>query len=258
LLGSVLVNLGIYDECRAAVASLGGDLDSLKELEADAGLGNGGLGRLAACILDSMATLGMPGFGYCLNYNYGLFRQEIVNGRQVEKPDDWKRHGVPWEIELTEECIEVPLYGRVIFELQAAGGWRPKWIDTTLILGKPFDIPVVGYGGTTVNTLRLFSAHASEEFDMQAFDEGHFVQAVQQRDRVETITEVLYPNDLVPDGPDLRLTQEYFLVACSLRDILRNLGPNADLRELPRWVAIHMNDTHPSLSVPELMRILMD
>jgi starch phosphorylase len=258
LLRNNLVNLGLYDHCRAAVASLGGDLDSLTELESDAGLGNGGLGRLAACLLDSMATLAMPGFGYCLNYDYGLFRQDIVNGRQVEQPDDWKRHGNPWEIELTEECIEVPINGRVIFESEPNGNWRPRWIDTSLILAKPFDIAVVGYAGQTVNTLRLFSAHAVQEFDMHAFDEGRFVQAVHQRDQVQTITEVLYPNDMVPDGPELRLTQEYFLVACSLRDILTKLGPNPDLRQLPSQAAIHLNDTHPSLSVPELMRILVD
>jgi starch phosphorylase len=258
LLGSNLLNLGIQEECRDAVSSLGTDLDQLLELEADAGLGNGGLGRLAACLLDSMATMHLPGFGYCLNYNYGLFRQAIIDGRQVEQTDNWMRHGTPWEVEHTEECIEVPLRGRVVVEDHGDGSYRPRWVDTDVILGRPFGVPIVGYGGTTVNRLRLFSAHAAKDFDMDLFDEGHFVQADHNRDLVETITKVLYPNDEVAHGPELRLVQEYFLVACSLGDILRNLGPTFDMHELADRVAIHLNDTHPALAVPELMRQLVD
>jgi starch phosphorylase len=257
-LANNLVNLGIMDECRTAVQSLGGDLDEIMNLEPDAGLGNGGLGRLAACMLDSLATLGMPGFGYCLDYDYGLFKQDVRFGQQIERPDDWQRYGSPWEIELTQEAIEIPLNGRVDYDRTDPHVFRPQWVDFQVVLAVPSDLPIAGYGGRTVNTLRLFSARALQDFDMQAFDEGAYVKAVHEKQQAELITKVLYPNDQVPQGNELRLTQEYFLVAAALRDIMARLGPDFDLRRLPDFVAIHLNDTHPTLAVAELMRMLVD
>jgi starch phosphorylase len=257
-LANNLVNLGILDECRAAVKSLGGNLDEIIELEPDAGLGNGGLGRLAACMLDSLATLGMPGFGYCLDYDYGLFKQDIRFGQQVERPDDWQRYGSPWEIELTQEAIHIPLNGRIDYDRSNPHAFRPLWVDFQVVLAVPSDLPIAGYGGRTVNTLRLFSARALQDFNMQAFDEGAYVKAVHDKQQAELITKVLYPNDQVPQGNELRFTQEYFLVAAAMRDIMARLGPEFDLRQLPDFVAIHLNDTHPSLAVAELMRMLVD
>lgn len=252
LLGNNLANLGLLDAARQVVRDLGDDLDELMTYEPDAALGNGGLGRLAACFLDSLATLGMPGFGYGLNYRYGMFKQEIRDNYQIEKPDDWLRHGTPWQLTKFEEAIPVQLYGRVVGD-----AYNPQWVETQVILGLPHDMPIVGYGGKTVNILRLFSSRATQEFDMQVFDEGKYVEALHQRDLVETITKVLYPNDAVPRGYELRLVQEYFLVACSLRDILRRTRLD-NIQQLPEKVAIQLNDTHPSLCVAELMRILVD
>jgi starch phosphorylase len=252
LLGNNLANLGLLEAARQVVRDLGDDLDELMTYEPDAALGNGGLGRLAACFLDSLATLGMPGFGYGLNYHYGMFKQEIRDNYQIEKPDDWLRHGTPWQLTKFEEGIPVQLYGRVVGD-----AYNPQWVDSQVILGLPHDMPIVGYGGKTVNVLRLFSSRAIQDFDMQVFDEGKYVEALHQRDLVETITKVLYPNDAVPRGYELRLVQQYFLVSCSLRDILRRTRLD-NIRQLPDKVAIQMNDTHPSLCVAELMRILVD
>jgi starch phosphorylase len=258
LLANNLTNLGMMEECEAAVRSLGGDLADVIATEPDAGLGNGGLGRLAACLLDSLATLGMPGYGYCLNYSYGLFKQDIRDGQQIEKPDDWQRYGAPWEIELAEEAIPIPLFGRVDYAASGPGVLRPRLADFRIVMAVPNDLPIVGFGGKTVNMVRLFSARALQDFDIESFDEGHYIAAVHQKDEAETITKVLYPNDCVPHGTELRLTQEYFLVTASLRDILNRLGEDFDIRRLPDCVAVHMNDTHPSLAVAELMRILVD
>ena len=238
---------------------LGIDSGGVEESEADAALGNGGLGRLAACFLDSLATLDMPGFGYGINYEYGLFKQEIKNGEQVEKPDNWRFYNTPWQIERPADAVIVPLYGRIDHGTDRFGQYNPMWLDWKVVIGVPFDMPVVGYGGNTVNFLRLYSARASHEVDMSIFNEGDYIRAVQQKVSSETISKVLYPTESVEEGRELRLIQEYFLVACAVRDIYRrHLKVSDDLSELPRKVVIQLNDTHPALAVAELMRILVD
>lgn len=263
LLGRMLVNnlsnLGIYDLCRDTLRQMGADLDLLEECEPDAALGNGGLGRLAACFLDSLATLDMPSYGYGINYEYGLFHQDIDNGYQKEKPDNWLAFGTPWEIKRPDEACLVPLYGRVEHGLDRSGQYNPMWLDWQLLIGVPHDVPVVGYGGRTVNLLRLFSARSSRDFDVQIFNTGDYLKAVEQKIASETISKVLYPSDAVPPGQELRLVQEYFLVACTLRDIVgRYLRDHGTFDAFPTKVAIHLNDTHPALAVAELMRILVD
>jgi starch phosphorylase len=255
-----LINLGIYDLCRDALASVGVDLAVVEESERDAALGNGGLGRLVACLLDSLATLGMPGYGYGINYEYGLFRQEIDNGYQKEKPDNWLAFRTPWEIERSEEACLVPIYGRVEHGVDRRGQYNPMWLDWRFLIGVPYDIPVVGYGGGTVNVLRLYSARASHDFDMQVFNAGDYVKAVEQKIASETVSKVLYPSDAVPPGQELRLVQEYFLVACALRDIVARYERDhpGGFDAFPDKVAIQLNDTHPALAVAELMRILVD
>lgn len=259
LLANNLSNLGIYDLCRETLRHMGADLDLIEECEPDAALGNGGLGRLAACFLDSLATLDMPSYGYGINYEYGLFRQDIDNGYQKEKPDNWLAFGTPWEIERSGEACLVPLYGRVEDGVDRSGQYNPMWLDWQLLIGVPHDVPVVGYGGRTVNLLRLFSARSSRNFDMQIFNTGDYLRAVEQKIASETISKVLYPSDAVPPGQELRFVQEYFLVACTLRDIVnRYEKAHGTLDAFPTKVAIHLNDTHPALAVAELMRILVD
>ncbi len=252
-----LANLGLTEECATALKKLGTDLDDLLNEEEDAALGNGGLGRLAACFLDSLATLGMPGYGYGINYEYGLFRQEIRDGRQVEIPDNWLAHGTPWEVERSEEEYAIPLYGRVERSHDSSGNYRPRWVDHRTVLGVPNDMPIAGYGGRTVNFLRLFSARASQDFDMQVFNAGEYIQAVERKVYSETVSKVLYPSDEPAIGVELRLIQEYFLVACSLRDIFRKIA-GGDVRKFQKTVAMQLNDTHPALAVAELMRMLVD
>jgi len=259
LLRNNLSNLGLYDACRDAVRDRGIELADVMESERDPALGNGGLGRLAACFLDSLATLDMPGYGYGINYEYGLFRQEIDNGCQKEKPDNWLEFGTPWQIERPEEACLVPIYGRVEHGVDRAGRYNPMWLDWRLLIGVPHDVPVVGYGGRTVNVLRLYSARSSHDFDMQIFNTGDYLKAVEQKIASETISKVLYPSDAVPPGQELRLLQEYFLVACAVRDIVeRYRRGHETLDAFPAKVAIHLNDTHPALAVAELMRILVD
>ena len=249
-----LCNLQLTSLCREALSEHGVDLDEVLETEVDAGLGNGGLGRLAACFLESLASLGMPGFGYGIDYEYGMFTQEIQDGYQREKPDRWKKHGTPMQIPRSAQAVDVPIYGRCDVHARNA-----QWIDQKLVLGIPSDMPVAGYGGRTVNYLRLFAAHASEDFDIQIFNRGDYIRAVEQKIAGENISRVLYPSDQVKSGKELRLLQEYFLVACALRDILRAfLADNTDLEQIPQKIAIQMNDTHPALAVPELMRLLVD
>ena len=249
-----LCNLQLTQLCREALAEHGVDLDEVLETEVDAGLGNGGLGRLAACFLESMATLGMPGFGYGIDYEFGMFTQEIQDGYQREKPDRWKKYGTPLLIPHPALSVEVPIYGRCDVHARDA-----KWTDAKLVLGVPSDLPVAGYGGRTVNYLRLFAAQASEDFDIQIFNRGDYIRAVEQKIAGENISRVLYPSDQVKSGKELRLLQEYFLVACALRDILRGfLADNSDLEQIPEKIAIQMNDTHPALAVPEMMRLLVD
>ncbi len=254
-----LCNLRLNEPCRAILAELGISLDDVFEVEPDAGLGNGGLGRLAACFLESMATLGMPGFGYGIDYEYGMFKQEIISGFQREKPDQWKQEGTPFYIERPLDVCAVPLYGRIASSRDSQGNRRQSWQESKIVLGVPNDMPVAGYNGTTVNYLRLFTARASEDFDIEIFNRGDYIRAVEQKIASENISRVLYPSDSVLSGKELRLVQEYFLVACSLRDILRHYVANhTGFDQLPSKVAVQMNDTHPSLCVAELMRLLVD
>jgi starch phosphorylase len=258
-LGNNLHNLGVGEACREALKSLGSDLEELEASEPDAALGNGGLGRLAACFLDSLATLGMPGYGYGINYEYGLFKQEIDNGYQREKPDNWLAQRSPWQIARPEEACVVPVYGRIEHSVDRKGIYNPMWMDWKVLIGIPHDMPIVGYGGRTVNFLRLYSARSSHDFDMGIFNDGDYFKAVQQKISSETISKVLYPSDAVVAGQELRLLQEYFLVACTLRDIIRTYEQDhISYGEFSEKVAIQMNDTHPALAVAELMRILVD
>jgi starch phosphorylase len=258
-LGNNLINLGLYNTCREALQEMGADLEEIKELETDAGLGNGGLGRLAACFLDSMATLGLPGFGYGINYEFGLFRQEIDNGYQVEKPEFWQREQEMLQIERPEDACVVLLYGRVEQTEDLWGNPRHIWLDWQEIIGVPYDIPIPGFGGKVVNYLRLYTAQPSTNFDIKIFNEGDYIRAVEEKIKTETVSKILYPSDSMDTGRELRLIQEYFLVACSLRDIVRRfLKDHEDFELFPDKVAIHMNDTHPTLAVAELMRILVD
>ena len=258
-LGNNLYNLGIFDLAKDALADMGIDMEEVRGSEIDAALGNGGLGRLAACFLDSMATLGMPGYGYGINYEFGIFRQEIDNGHQKEKPDHWHSGQTPWLIPRPYEACIVPVYGRIEHYQDRFGNDNAMWMDWKILIGVPHDMPIVGFGGKTVNYLRLFSARSSDEFDMQIFNEGDYFKAVQQKMSSETISKVLYPSDSIEAGKELRLVQEYFLVACSVRDIMRRyLANHATLEAFADKVAIQLNDTHPSLAVAELMRTLID
>ncbi len=243
-LGNNLTNLGIYDEARAVVGELGDDLEELESLEADAALGNGGLGRLAACFLDSMASLDYPGFGYGINYEFGLFKQTFVNGYQHEKPDHWLSGGSPWLIERLDEAVTVPVYGNIAHLSDARGGYAPKWTDFKMLIGVPHDMPIVGYGGRTVNVLRLFSARSSDEFDVGIFNSGDYIRAVQGQIATEAISKILYPSDVVASGRELRLLQEYFLVGCSMRDIIKRYRETHDsFDQFASKVALQMNDT---------------
>ncbi|MET0553701.1 MAG: glycogen/starch/alpha-glucan phosphorylase [Vicinamibacteria bacterium] len=254
-----LQSLGLLEAARAAVAPFGRHLADLCDAEADAALGNGGLGRLAACFLDSMATLGIPGHGYGINYEFGLFRQEIDGGWQRERPDQWRAFGSPWLVEQPDQAVVVPCYGHVEHGVDAAGGYNPLWMGWRTIVGVPSLFPVVGHGGRTVNVLRLFTARASEEFDIEIFNEGDYIRAVEEKVSSETVSKVLYPSDAAAAGRELRLLQEYFLVACAMKDAVRRfLARHSDLADLPRHVAVQLNDTHPALAVVELMRILVD
>ncbi len=258
-LGSNLYSLNVRELYRQALHNLGVELQAVEESEADAALGNGGLGRLAACFLESLATLGMPGYGYGINYEYGLFKQEINNGYQREKPDNWLAHGSPWEIARPDEACLVPVYGRIEHGVDRKGVYNPMWMDWKVLIGVPYDMLIPGYGGRTVNFLRLYSARSSRDFDMQIFNDGDYFKAVEQKIASETISKVLYPSDAVVAGQELRLVQEYFLVACAVRDIVRRFQQNHEsFREFPAKVAIQLNDTHPALTVAELLRILVD
>ena len=232
------------------------DLAELLEHEPDAGLGNGGLGRLAACFLDSMATMALPAMGYGLRYEYGIFKQTIKDGSQQEQPDNWLRHPDPWEVARPGETIEVPL--NCSFEVRG-GSLQPIPGRPSKLIGVPYDRPVVGFGGKTINTLRLWAATAPDSFDFSVFSHGDFVSAVAETLTAESLTRVLYPDDSTSFGQGLRFIQEYFLVACSLGDLVRRFRrTNDDWNELPAKVAIQLNDTHPAMAVPELMRILLD
>ncbi|MFA7641681.1 MAG: glycogen/starch/alpha-glucan phosphorylase [Sphaerochaetaceae bacterium] len=253
-----VINLGLADQVKTAMASLGYAYEELVEVEPDAGLGNGGLGRLAACFLDSLATLDIPSHGYGIRYNYGIFKQQVKNGWQTEQPDNWLRHGNPWEI--PREDINVTVgFGGEVRVIREGGRDQYKWVSTEQVQGVAYDMPIVGYGGRTVNTLRLWSARATEEFNFQEFNEGDYVESVRSKILAENLSQVLYPNDTLYMGKELRLKQQYFFVACSLADIIRRFKrQSAPWNKLPEFAAIQLNDTHPSLAIPELMRILLD
>jgi starch phosphorylase len=258
-LGNHLHNLGIRDLYRKALNKFGADLEAIEECEEDAALGNGGLGRLAACFLDSFATLGIPACGYGINYEYGLFKQEIDSGYQVEKPDNWLAQSTPWEIPRPEQACLVPVYGRIEHGVDRKGGYNPMWMDWRVLIGVPHDMLISGYGGRTVTPLRLYAARSSRDFDMQIFNNGDYFKAVEQKIASETISKVLYPSDVFVPGRELRLVQEYFLVACAMRDIVRRFEQDhGRFQDFPAKVAIQLNDTHPALAVAELMRILVD
>jgi starch phosphorylase len=255
-LASNLMNMLLDPLASRLAAERGLDWIGLLEQEADAGLGNGGLGRLAACFLDSMATMQLPAMGYGLRYEYGIFRQAIQNGWQQERPDNWLRRPDPWEVAKPLEQVEIRL--GCSFEVRG-GTLGVRSGEPSVLVGIPYDRPVVGYGGSTINTLRLWAAAAPDSFDFQAFSAGEFVSALAERLSAESLTRVLYPDDSTSLGQGLRFVQEYFLVACSLADLVRRFRKNnADWSALPDKVAIQLNDTHPSLAVPELMRILLD
>ena len=263
LMGRVLANnisnMLLDEEVAKAVDELGLDLNALEDMEMDMGLGNGGLGRLAACFIDSLATLEIPAIGYGLRYDYGIFRQEINDGRQVEQPDDWLKFGNPWEIPRPQLNFEVHFGGKVENWKDEHGESRARWYDTHILIGIPYDIPIVGYGGKTVNSLRLWSAYAAEDFDFEDFNKGDYIASVENKVAAENLTKVLYPNDHHPRGKMLRLEQQYLFVSCSLQDIIRRfLRDSEDWDQLPHYAAIQLNDTHPTLAVPELMRLLVD
>ncbi|KAK6756590.1 hypothetical protein RB195_014796 [Necator americanus] len=262
-LSNTMMNLGLQATVDEALYQLGLEIEELQEIEEDAGLGNGGLGRLAACFLDSMATLGIPAYGYGLRYEYGIFKQLIKDGWQMEEPDDWLRFGNPWEKARPEYMLPVNFHGRVIKDEKG----KSQWVDTQVVFAMPYDTPVPGYRNNVVNTLRLWSAKAENHFHLKFFNDGDYVQAVMDRNLSENITRVLYPNDNVFIGKELRLKQQYFLVAATLQDIIRRFKSSkygcrdairVNFDSFPDKVAIQLNDTHPSIGIPELIRLLID
>jgi starch phosphorylase len=254
-----LLNLDLYDNMRVGLKDLGLDLADLLAQEPDAGLGNGGLGRLAACFLDSLATLSYPAYGYGIRYEFGIFDQEIRNGYQVERPEEWLRFGNPWEIPRPEYVVPVPFYGRTEHGKDEAGRLKVRWVAARHVLGMPYDTPIAGYHNGTVNTLRLWRARASEEFDLADFNAGDYLSAVEDKNLSETISKVLYPNDITVMGKELRLQQQFFFVCCSIHDLVtRHLKAYEGFDSFPDKVAIHLNDTHPAIAIAELMRVLVD
>lgn len=259
LLGNNILNLGIWENAQEALDGFGLDLEDLREQEVDAGLGNGGLGRLAACFLDSMATLGIPAHGYGIRYDYGIFHQKIVNGYQVELPDEWLKFGNPWEFERPEYAVKIRFGGRVEQKQDSNGRLSFKWVDTQDILAIPYDTPVPGYKNNIVNTLRLWAARSGEDFDFDYFNHGDYERAVHDKIFSENISKALYPNDNVSQGKELRLKQEYFFTAASISDIIRRFKVDgSNILDFPKKAAIQLNDTHPSIAIVELLRVLVD
>lgn len=258
-LGNAMINLGVYDAAVEALKELGLKLERLRDEEVDAGLGNGGLGRLAACFLDSMATMELPAGGYGIRYDYGIFRQIIQNGYQVEEPDNWLSRGNPWEIRRPELARSIQFGGRVEPYPNARNKDRRRWVDTQEVLAMPYDTPIPGYGTNTVNTLRLWSAESQYGFNLSKFNQGDYISANLEGAMSQNITRVLYPNDNNYEGKELRLKQQYFLVSASLQDIMGRLHLNGvDIHEFAKYATIQLNDTHPALAIPELMRLLID
>ncbi len=259
LLSSNLLNLGLLEEAEEALQDMGFDLNEMEKEEPDAGLGNGGLGRLAACFLDSMATLGIPAHGYGIRYDYGIFHQRIIDGKQIECPDEWLKKGYPWEFARPEYTVKVRFYGKTQVFFDRNGKLRIRWGDTKDVLAVPYDIPVPGYKNDVINTLRLWSARSAEEFDFEYFNDGDYEKAVYDQVFSENISKVLYPNDIIIQGKELRLKQEYFFTAAAISDIIRRFkAENKDFFQLPEKAVIQLNDTHPALGIVELMRILVD
>lgn len=258
-LGNSLVNLDLDREFAEAMRSIGLDLENIREVEWDAGLGNGGLGRLAACFLDSMATLQLPGYGYGIRYEYGIFHQRIKGGVQVEQPDNWLRNGNPWEISRPQRLYPVRYYGRVLQYIDRRGQIVNEWLETDDVMAMAHDTPIPGYKTNNVNTLRLWSAKATRDFDFSQFNAGDYIAAVRSKTESETISKVLYPNDNRVSGKELRLKQEYFFVSASLQDIILRYKKSHDtFDDFANKVAIQLNDTHPAIAIAELMRLLVD
>ena len=260
LLSNNMHNLDLFDTASEALTELGVDLSDVLEEEPDMALGNGGLGRLAACFIDSLATMELPAIGYGIHYEHGLFRQEIKNGAQIERPDSWRDYGNPWEICRPESIQEVSLYGYVETKYGENGRIQKEWHPGSIVRGVPWDIPVVGYGGKTVNVLRLWQSQSSGYFNWDVFNAGGYVDAQVENVQAETISKVLYPNDETEAGKELRLIQQYFFCACSLKDIIRRYkrAHGDDWSRFTDQVVIQLNDTHPAIAIPELMRILVD
>uniref|UniRef100_UPI0034569726 glycogen/starch/alpha-glucan phosphorylase n=1 Tax=Acaryochloris sp. IP29b_bin.148 TaxID=2969218 RepID=UPI0034569726 len=258
-LGNNLINLGIYDQVDQGMAELGLSLDELQEEEEEPGLGNGGLGRLAACYLDSLATLDIPSLGYGIRYEFGIFDQDIRDGWQVERTDKWLSAGNPWEIARPEWSVEIKLGGHTEHYTDDHGNYRSRWVPDQVVKGIPYDTPILGYQTNTANTLRLWTAEAPESFDFRSFNSGDYLGAVYEKMISENISKVLYPNDDSSQGKQLRLTQQFFFVSCSLQDMIRILhGQNLPLENFHKKFAVQLNDTHPAISVVELMRLLID
>lgn len=254
-----LLNLGFEKECRQILEEAGLDLDQIASIEQDAALGNGGLGRLAACFLDSMATLGIPGYGYGIRYEYGIFTQRIEDGYQVEHPENWLRYGNPWEFPRPEVLFPVRFYGKVVEYQDDKGRSHRHWVDTEIVMAMAYDTPIPGYDNNTVNNMRLWSAKATRDFDLQYFNEGNYIEAVSNKNSSENISKVLYPDDTTEMGRELRLKQQYFFVSASLQDILRRYSKHhSNWEKLPDRVAIQLNDTHPAIAIAELMHIMVD
>jgi starch phosphorylase len=254
-----LLNLNMDQEFKLALEDIGLDYEAIRDVEPDAALGNGGLGRLAACFLDSMATQRLPGYGYGIRYDYGMFYQRIENGYQVEHPDNWLRYGNPWEFARPEVLFPIKFGGRVVQYQDEHGTLLNHWVDTEDIMAMAYDMPIPGYNTNTVNNLRLWSAKATRDFDLKYFNEGNYIKAVEDKNESENLSKVLYPADTTEMGRELRLKQQYFFVSASLQDILARFVKHHDnLDNLPDKVAIQLNDTHPSIAIPELMRLLVD
>jgi starch phosphorylase len=259
LLSNNIMNLGLHKSCLGAMKALGLDLEEIFDQESDAGLGNGGLGRLAACFLDSMATLELPAVGYGILYEFGIFNQKIINGNQVEFPEQWLQNTNPWVMQRPEYKVPIKYYGKTLYHSDAHGKPQVSWVDTDEVIALPFDIPVPGFGNNTVNTLRLWSARAAHEFNFQYFNSGDYIGACQDKMTSENISKVLYPNDNNHSGKELRLKQQHFFTSASLQDIIRRyLSNNPDFKAFPDKVAIQLNDTHPAIAIVELMRLLVD
>ena len=259
LLANTLINLDAFENSRKTLSELGYNISEIIEEEPDMGLGNGGLGRLAACFLDSMATLELPAYGYGIRYEYGIFEQDINNGWQLERPDTWLRYGNPWEVMRPELTYEIKFNGHAYTSLDEKGKIKADWVNTDDVLAVAYDIPVPGYKNDTVNTLRLWQAKSTNEFNLDYFNQGNYLSAVENKSVSEIISKVLYPNDSVPSGKILRFKQQYFFVSATLQDIIKSFKQkNNDFSVFPEKVAIHLNDTHPAIAIPELMRLLMD